>query len=495
MADIVPLNKSIIQDAANCMRLAYLRVRDRVVNQDGEASAAAAEEIRLMWGNKVGQKARQQFPNGKLIQAENFAGMLSATQAALSSGDPILFEAAFSFEGIGIKVDVLRQSKSGKFDLIEVKSGTDPKKYLEDVAIQIWVLKQLGIKARPFLMTLDKAATIKSKSLFQIIDCNQEVRKLMPTIDKRIKAIRASVRAGKLPDVPFVRGCRECDYFGECLPKLPEHHVFTLYRGGKRIDDLLDQGILSLKSIPKTMELTEKQVVQVASIKTGKPWASEDLASELQADIEYPLFFLDFEAVGDPIPEFPRQHPYSVLPFQWSCLVQKSAGAEPEHREFLMDQPGDPRPVFAESLLRCLGDKGSIVVYTQYEGTAIKALAETLPIPKARLKALLPRLFDLHAVVKNHFYHPEFKGSFSIKKVLPVLVPEMSYDGLDVGDGMEAVRAYYRLISGRLSLADHAELSKSLRKYCKLDTQAMVKVYDALRSQFASSSTRKLADQ
>jgi len=193
MADIVSLNKSIIQEAANCMRLAFLRVRDRDAKQDAERSAA--EEIRLMYGIKVGEKAREQFPGGKLIQAENFSGMLNATQAALAAGDPILFEASFAFEGIGMKADVLRRLNNGDFDLIEVKSGTDPAGYLEDVAIQVWILQNLGIKARPFLMTLDKTATIKSKSLFQIIDCNQEVRKLLPEIENGlIKFAPASAR-------------------------------------------------------------------------------------------------------------------------------------------------------------------------------------------------------------------------------------------------------------------------------------------------------------
>lgn len=478
MTDIVLLNKSIIQEASNCLRLAYLRVRDRDAKSDEEMSAA--EEIRLMYGVKVGQKAREQFPGGKLIQAESFAGMLSATTAALAAGDPILFEAAFAFEGIGMKADVLRRCKDGQFELIEVKSGTNPAEYFEDVAVQIWILQKLGITARPFLMTLDKTATLKSKLLFQITDCNQEVRELLPEIDKRIKAIRASVQAGKLPDVPFLRGCRECDYFGECLPNLPKHHVFTLYRGGKKIDKLLDQGVLSLKSIPKAMKLTDQQAIQVASARSGKSWASAELASELKSGIQYPLFFLDFEAVADPIPEFPGQHPYDVLPFQWSCHIQKDANAELEHREFVMDKPGDPRPAFAESLLRCLGDKGSIVVYTHYEESAIKALAEALPIPKAQLKALLPRLFDLCKVVRTNFYHPEFEGSFSIKTILPVLVPELSYEGLDVRDGMEAVRAYYTLISGNLSSAQHVELATKLREYCKLDTLAMVRVYEAL---------------
>ena len=477
MAD-VSLNKSIIRDAADCMRLAYFRVRDRDA-KDSEQSAA--DEIRLMYGIKVGRKAREQFPGGILIKADSFSAAVEATKAALEAGEPILFEAAFAFQGIAMRADVLRRAKDGKYDLIEVKSGTDPAKYVEDVAIQIWILQKLGIKARPFLMILDKTATIKSKSLFTIIDCNQEVRELLPEIEKRIKAICASVQAGEPPIVSFMRGCRDCDYFGECLPKLPKHHVFTLYRGAKKIDKLLDGGIHSLTALPEGMKLSVAQEIQISSIRSGKAWASKNLARALKADIVYPLYFLDFEAAADPIPEFPGQHPYAVLPFQWSCHIQRSPGAEPEHSQFLMDNPGDPRPAFAESLLSCLGDKGSIIVYSNFERTTIKALAQALPNSKARLKALLPRLFDLLAVVRSNYYHPEFRGSFSIKKVLPVLVPQLSYKELDVGDGMEAVSAYYSLIGGKLPAADYAELAQKLLEYCKLDTLAMVRVYEALK--------------
>ena len=478
MAD-VSLNKSIIRDAADCMRLAYFRVRDRDAKQDSEQSAA--EEIRLMYGIKVGQKAREQFLGGTLIKADSFPAAVAATKAALEAGEPILFEAAFSFQGINMRADVLRRAKDGKYDLIEVKSGTNADEYLEDVAIQVWILQKLGITARPFLMILDKTATIKSKSLFKIIDCNQEVRGLLPKIDKRIKAIHASVQAGEPPIVSFMRGCRDCDYFGKCLPKLPKHHVFTLYRGAKKIDKLLDGGIHSLTALPEGMKLSVAQEIQISSIRSGKAWASKNLARALKADIVYPLYFLDFEAAADPIPEFPGQHPYAVLPFQWSCHIQRSPGAEPEHSQFLMDNPGDPRPAFAESLLSCLGDKGSIIVYSNFERTTIKALAQALPNSKARLKALLPRLFDLLAVVRSNYYHPEFRGSFSIKKVLPVLVPQLSYKELDVGDGMEAVSAYYSLIGGKLPAADYAELAQKLLEYCKLDTLAMVRVYEALK--------------
>lgn len=371
------------------MRLAYLRVRDREKSRDSELSAA--DEIRLMCGNKVGQKAREQFPGGKLIQADNFAQALLATKTAFDSGEVILFEAAFAFEGVAMKADILRRRKDNDFDLIEVKSGTDPNNYLEDIAIQVWILNNLGIKARPYLMVIDTSATIKSKSLFQIIDCRREVRELIPEIDSRIETIRAMVLAGKIPEVPFTRSCQDCDYFGECLPGLPDHHVFTLYRGGKKIDSLLKRGVLSLESIPAKISLSDRQSIQIQTIKSGKPWRSADLRRKLKAGIVYPFFFLDFEAVLDPIPEHPNQRPYEIMPFQWSCHVQRSANSELEHYEFLMDRAGDPRPVFAESLLKCVENSGSVLVYSSFERTTLKKLADALPKLKSKIKRLVAR--------------------------------------------------------------------------------------------------------
>ena len=479
MANSFSLNKRIIQDAGACLRLGFFRVRDRQPVSPEELSAS--DEIRILYGIKVGEKAREQFPGGHMIQAKTFARAIAETQATLKAGTKIVFEAAFSAGGIGIKIDVFRRHDDGTIDLIEVKSGTHPEEYYEDVAVQIWVLRALGIQARPYLMLLDKDATVKSKSLFQMFDCADEVEDVLPAIEEWIEAIRDSVLAGNPPDVPFTRACRKCDYLGECLPKLPEHHVFTLYRGGKKIDDLIEADIFSLKQLPKDFKLSDQQIVQIETIKSGKPWKAGKLSKSLTKGVQYPMFFLDFEAAAAPIPEFDNQHPYDLLPFQWSCHVQDSPGATPRHHEFLFDMAGDPRPAFADSLLGCLGDSGTIVMYTPYEKTAIESLADVLPSRSKGLLDLVPRLWDLCDVIRKNFYHPEFRGSFSIKKVLPVLVPQLSYDSMEVGDGMAAVWAYYRLVSNALPNAKRHALRVSLLEYCKLDTLAMVEVYEALR--------------
>ncbi|HLX62335.1 MAG TPA: hypothetical protein VKX17_13745 [Planctomycetota bacterium] len=143
MANSVSLNKRIIQDAGGCLRLGYLRVRDR--QSEPREVLSASEEVRILYGIKVGEKAREQFPGGQLIQAKTFAKAITETKVTLQAGAKFVFEAAFAASGIGIKVDVFCRNDDGTIDLIEVKSGTKPEEYYEDVAVQVWVLRRLGI--------------------------------------------------------------------------------------------------------------------------------------------------------------------------------------------------------------------------------------------------------------------------------------------------------------------------------------------------------------
>lgn len=329
-------------------------------------------------------------------------------------------------------------------------------------------------------MLLDKEATLASETLFRIIDCSSEVAEALKEVRARLPGLQAALGRKNWPDVPFTKVCKECDYLAECLPDLPDHSVFTLQRIGKKVDGLLDKGIFDLKELPKGFKLTKGQEIQVLSVLSGKPWVSKELKTALDQALKFPLYFLDFEAPREPLPRFQGQRPYDLVPFQWSCHVIEEPGKEPRHADFLMTDSGDPRPKFVSSLLDCLGNAGSIVVYTQFEETAIKEMARVVPAMEKELRALVPRLVDLCKIVGDHYYHPKFYGSFSIKAVLPAIVPELSYEGMEVADGMAAVWAWYEVTSGNLSIMDRERKIVAMREYCKLDTLAMVRVYGRL---------------
>ncbi len=189
----------------------------------------------------------------------------------------------------------------------------------------------------------------------------------------------------------------------------------------------------------------------------------------------YPLSYFDLEAVSYPIPRYNNSRPYQDLPFQFSCHIQRSPESELKHHEFLFDADADPREAFINEMLKVLPSSGSIVVYHQtYEMTKLKELSNDFPEHAESINSLLPRIVDLKKVIEESVYHPEFLGSYSIKKVVPVLLGQnVSYDHLAVGDGMEAVCKYQELImSNNDQVRD--SIRKDLLEYCKQDTQLMV---------------------
>jgi hypothetical protein len=151
-----------------------------------------------------------------------------------------------------------------------------------------------------------------------------------------------------------------------------------------------------------------------------------------------------------------------------------------EHQEYLCLEDKDPREEFAETLLRALGEKGSIVVYTTYEKGVLQGLMEYLPHYRDRLLSVIERLYELHVVVKNHYYHPEFHGSFSLKAVLPAVVPEMQYDDMAIQEGQMASLQYLRMIDPATTPEDKEKIKNDLLEYCAQDTWAMVRIREEL---------------
>jgi hypothetical protein len=195
--------------------------------------------------------------------------------------------------------------------------------------------------------------------------------------------------------------------------------------------------------------------------------------------VEHPIHFLDFETIGPAIPKYGGTRPYETVPFQWSNHVMRENG-NLEHQGYLCLEDKDPREEFTETLLKALGEKGSIIVYTTYEKGVLEGLAEHLPHYRNRLLAVIDRLYDLHVVVKNNYYHPEFHGSFSLKSVLPAVVPEMKYDDMEIQEGQMASVEYLRMIDPATTLEEKEKIKKDLLTYCAQDTLAMVKIREEL---------------
>jgi hypothetical protein len=245
---------------------------------------------------------------------------------------------------------------------------------------------------------------------------------------------------------------------------------------------LEEMGVQSIHDIPADFDLSEIQRRACTAIQTGQPWFSPDLKGEFES-LEFPLYFMDFETVNRAIPRFVGMRPYDYLPFQWSVHVQSQPGGTPEHFEFLAADNGDPRTPFISSLCDALGDSGSVIVYNQqFESERLWELADWLPDYTDRIRAIQRRLWDLLPVVRNHVYHPAFSGSFSLKSVLPALVPDMTYEGMEVPHGQAAGLTWESMIRGDSSGSERQAKRKALLDYCGQDTLAMVKLLEALQT-------------
>lgn len=217
------------------------------------------------------------------------------------------------------------------------------------------------------------------------------------------------------------------------------------------------------------------------SVKSGKPFISPDLADEIE-NLKYPLCFMDFETVFPALPRFAKMAPYDHIPFQWSVHRQEKPGGPMKHFEFLAENDSDPRLPFVESLCKAVAGAGNIVVYNQgFESSRLDDLARWLPKYALAIEAIKGKMWDLVDVVRRNVYHPAFAGSFSLKSVLPAFVPEMTYETLEVSEGIAAGLAWAQFIDPVTPTKDKVRLKKALLEYCKQDTLALAKLLEVLR--------------
>ena len=357
---------------------------------------------------------------------------------------PAIFEGVFEYDGVLVRADVVQRRKGDLWRLVEVKSTTDLKdNHVEDVAIQSYVLSGSGVKlASVWLAHINReyvlsGTTVDPQQFFSFRNLTDRAKNLRPELVIRLRSQMNVLAMPTPPEVPVGPHCVNpvvCEFFSRCNQPLPKDHIGYLPRlHASAAEQLEEMGVESINEIPADFELSEFQRRVCTAMQTGQSWFSAELKTELES-LKYPLCFMDFETVNPAIPRFSGMRPYDHLPFQWSVHVQRQPGSPTEHFDFLAPDSGDPRTAFIASLCEALGeDNGSIVVYNeQFESQRLWELAGWLPVYTDRIRDIQRRLWDLLPVVRNHVYHPAFGGSFSLKAVLPALVPEMTYEGMDV---------------------------------------------------------------
>ena len=488
----VRISKSKFVSGVQCLKRLYWQVHQPELAAQPDAAVKAIMEQ----GQEVGLLAHQLFPGGVDVSYNSGLDVAIRTSRELVGNPevPAIFEGTFEHGGVLVRVDILQRRRDGRWRLIEVKSATDLKDYyLDDLSIQSHVVSRCGLDLASVCLAhvnrdyVFDGVAIDARRFFRIKNLTRRVASLRPKLMLHLRSEFRVLAMPKAPDLPPGKQCTDpvtCEFFDQCNLPRPDDHISYLPRiHANAIGELESMGIESIRDIPDDYPLNKRLRHACTSVQTGKPWYGPELSIELRA-LRYPVYFMDFEAVNPAIPRFKGMRPYQQIPFQWSVHVQRQPGAAPEHFEFLATDESDPRTAFISTLCDALGEGGSIVVYSQqFESQRLSDLASWLPGFSARIKKIQQRLWDLLPIVRDHVYHPEFCGSYSLKSVLPALVPEMSYAGLEVADGQAAGLAWESLIGGDCSEAERQQKQKALLEYCGQDTLAMIRLLELLQSE------------
>jgi hypothetical protein len=449
-------------------------------------------------GRRIGELARRRFPGGILVAADHdhIAEALQQTAAALKKGAETLFEAAFAHDDVLVRPDILVKTGTD-WELIEVKASTEIKDvYLPDVALQRFALEGAGLPLRKAcLMHVNneyvRRGDLDLKKFFRLEDVTRLSGPHLQQVRAKLAAMQSVLTGRDMPDIDIGAHCStpfDCEFRDFCWKHVPDYSVYDLKRADfGTIYELRNLGVMRLEDIPADFGLTDSQEIQVRVAKTGEPHIDRAGIARCLRGLSYPLYFLDFETVNLAVPPYDGMRPFQALPFQASLHVQEEPGAAAAHFEYLGDPQSDPRPGLVDFLVGRIGTKGSVVVYnTSFEGGRLAELAAAFPKQAHALAEIKKRLWDLIVPFRTSlFMHPDMRGSASMKAVLPALVPGMSYENLDIGNGEMAFLAYESLRDGKVSAAQAQSTLAALREYCGQDTLGMVEILKVLQQSAA----------
>jgi hypothetical protein len=447
------LSKTTYMYGMQCHKRFYLnRFHKELANPEEEQAQAIFQT-----GTNVGLLAQQLFPGGVNAQGEEewHSEKTVKRTAELLHKHSIIYEAAFMFNDVLCAVDILVQ-KGNKFYAYEVKSTNNVKEqHIEDAALQYYILSNCGLNLQDFsIIHFDKEyiriGEVEVAKLFTATSVLEAVEAKQSYISKNIADFKKLIYLKRIPEVEMGPHCNKpyaCNFSNYCL-------------------SLVEQEAIEENDLDQTIVINQEA------------WA------DFTQDFQYPLFFFDFETVMYAVPEFDFSRPYQQIPFQYSLHILFEPNATPKHNSHLGDGIADPRPDLIEKMLRDLGSSGTILAWNMsFEKGVIAKLAIDFPEYHSELMAIHSRIVDLMTPFrpkKAVVYSEAFGGSYSIKKVLPVLVPELSYGNLNIQEGGTASFMYGQM--AMLEPIDRNQLREDLLAYCHLDTLAMVRIWERVES-------------
>jgi hypothetical protein len=481
------LSKSLFIRGLQCHKSLFLdRYQPELKDKVSEEKQALFES-----GTDVGVVARHLFPGGVEVPYDGLSlqEQLAMTASEIEKGTRTIYEAAFSYNNAFMKADILHKSQRG-WELYEVKQSTEVKDvHVNDVALQYYVIAGAGVPlSKASLVHINteyvRHGEIEVAKLFVIEDLTERVKEKQAFVATEIGKMR-DVLKGQVPAIDIGEQCDdpyECDFMGHCWRHVPEHSVFSLRGKGVNKFDLYRKGIIRVEEIPVDI-LNDAQRMQVEFFLEKGETVNREAVREFLDSVWYPIYFLDFETFMSAVPPFDGTRPHPQIPYQYSIHFQEREGGDLHHREFLAEPNVDPRKELTEKLVAEIPGDACVVAYNaSFEASILKGLAEWLPQRGSRIERIVSNMRDLMAPFKRRdVYGWQMHGSYSQKVVLPILVPHLSYEGMEVADGGMAMEAYWAMCAAE----DPSEVKRirtSLLEYCKLDTLGMVEILTRLRA-------------
>ncbi len=474
------LSKSRLMSARQCLKRLHLEIHQPELKVISQATETAFEI-----GHRVGEVAQQIYGSDDSVFIPYEGGLrhaLKKTARLVKQGPAFpIFEATFQYGGVLVRVDALLPDGDG-WRIVEVKASTSVKEqHSFDCAVQSWVFQGMGHRLNGIALAhVDNSFVYEGGGSYQGLlieqDMAADVEHLQPGVPEWVREARDAA-AGDEPDIPVGPHCfdpYECPFVSHCWSSDGDYPVLGLAGSKAKLAEFVREGFSDLRDVPAS-RLTERQQ-RIQRVTTAGQAELQAGAAEFVADLAYPRYYLDFETITPAVPIWAGTRAYETLPFQWSCHYEAAPG-KMDHAEFL-DLSGDP-PMrrLAESLIRALGSEGPILMYTAYEKRMINGLIERFPDLELSLAAIVDRLVDLAPVTREHYYHPDMRGSWSLKAVLPTIAADMRYTELEgIQEGTGASEGYLEAIDAATTAERKAQLKGQLLRYCKFDTEAMVRL-------------------
>jgi len=484
------LSKSTFIKGLQCNKALYFHKHRKNLRDD----LSAAQEAIFAQGTSVGELACELFPGGVDCSPESYFDFQQAvirTQEEIDKGTKIIYEAAFQYNGVLAALDILVKHDDG-WRAYEVKSSTKVSETYElDASIQYYCITNSGVDLKDISIVYINNQYVKDgeidvHELFTVESVLDRVQNYLAKIPNQVAHLKIVLKQEEEPVVDIGPHCNspyKCDFSGHCWKHVPEYSAFNISRlRTEKKFDLYNRDAINFHDIPDNYPLNDNQWMQVKSELNNESFIDKSAIKKFVGELNYPIYHLDFETFASAVPVFNGSRPYQQLVFQYSLHIEHKNG-QLDHQEFLAEVNGeDPRIKFIEHLLSDCGNSGDVLVYNiGFERGKLFDLIEFSPKHNMPILKIIDRLKDLMVPFRDRaYYTPEMQGSYSIKKVLPALVPDLSYKMLNIQEGGTASNTFSQMVQGNFD-TDVVQTRKDLLAYCEMDTFAMVKILEVLK--------------